>query len=90
MYKPSWQDLDTFAYAASIILCTACLALIYVFVTRSCEAIFLTGDDCGVGYGWLGLAAGFFVIDVFSAWKVYRLLKERARSTQTKNRMTRF
>ncbi len=39
MYKPSWQDVDTFAYAASIIMCTACLSLIYVFVTRSCEAI---------------------------------------------------
>ncbi|MDO9035509.1 MAG: hypothetical protein Q7U51_09935 [Methanoregula sp.] len=83
MYEPSWQDVEIVEYAATLILCAACLVLIYVFVNRSCEAIFLTGDDCGVGYGWIGLAAGIFVIGMFSAWKVYRLLKERERSTQT-------
>ncbi|MFA4824262.1 MAG: hypothetical protein WC593_03805 [Methanoregula sp.] len=83
MYEPSWQDVEIFAYAATFSQCIACLVLIYVFVNRSCEAIFLKGGDCGVGYGWIGLAAGIFVIGVFSAWKVYRLLGERARSTQT-------
>jgi hypothetical protein len=78
MYEPSWKDVEICSYAANIILCASCLVLLYEFVDRRCEAIFLAGGDCGVGYGWIGLAAGIVVVGVFSAWKVYRLVGARS------------
>ncbi len=67
------------AYTGAIILSILCLILIYVTVSRECNEIFISGDDCGVGYGWSGLAGGFIVIGAVSAWKVWRLVKERTR-----------
>lgn len=81
MCKISWQDIETYSYACVLAVCTVSLATIYGFVTRRCDAIFLSGDDCGVGYGWVGLAAGFLAIGAFSAWKLFRLLRKGARST---------
>lgn len=78
MHEPSWKDVEISAYAANLSLCAACLVLIYVFVNRRCETIFRTGGDCGVGIGWFGLAAGLFVIGVFLAFGVYRLLGARS------------
>lgn len=73
MYKLSWQDIEACVYTGFIAICTVCLAVIYVFVIRRCDAIIMAGDYCGVGIGLFGLAAGFFMIGAFSAWKVYRL-----------------
>ncbi|MFZ1128932.1 hypothetical protein [Methanoregula sp.] len=39
--------------------------------------IFLSGDDCGVGIGWFGLAAGLTGTGVYSGWKLYRMERER-------------
>ena len=80
MCKLPWRDIETYWYACVLLTCTVNLAIISVFVTSRCDAIFLSGDDCGVGYGWPGLAGGFLAIGAFSAWKLYRLLRGRARS----------
>jgi hypothetical protein len=80
MYRLSWHDIETYLSTCVLALCTVSLATIYVFVIRRCEAIFMTGDDCGVGLGWVGLAVGFFVMGVFSVWKLYRLVGIRAGS----------
>jgi hypothetical protein len=83
MYKLSWQDIETYSYACILVICSMCLVMICEHISSRCNAIFLTGDDCGVGWGWVGLAVGFFAIGVFAAWKVYRLVRERGRSAQT-------
>jgi hypothetical protein len=57
--------------------------MIFVSVSRECDTIFMSGDDCGVGIGWFGLSAGVIVIGVFSAWKVYRLVRERVYSMKS-------
>ena len=77
MYDPSWRDFETIACACCIILSILCLVLISVTVSRECNEIFLSGDDCGVGYGWSGLAGGFIVIGAISAWEIYRLVGGR-------------
>jgi len=58
-------------------MCIAGLLMIFVFITRECNEIFQSGDDCGVGHGWFGIAGGFFVIGVFSVWKMYSLVSVR-------------
>jgi membrane associated rhomboid family serine protease len=83
MYEFSWQDVELYCCSCLQVLCIACLAIIFIFVSSECNEIFMSGGDCGVGYGWFGLAGGLFVIGVYWAWNVYRLVRERTRSTQT-------
>jgi hypothetical protein len=75
MNKLSWREIEIFGYSCCFLICVASIAIINFVVTSRCDAIVMSGDDCGVGIGWYGLAAGFFGIGAFSAWKVYRGLR---------------
>ena len=55
-----------------IFLCIANLVVIFVIVTSQCYAIFQTGDDCGVGIGWVWAAAIFVIVGLAAAWGLYR------------------
>ena len=74
--KLSWRDFETIACICTLIISTESLILIYLIVTRRCAEIFLTGDDCGVGIGWFGLAAG-----LAGTWCIrgdaYRMVREQ-------------
>jgi hypothetical protein len=77
--KLSWRDFETIACICTLVISTESLILIYRIVTRSCAEIFMTGDDCGVGIGWFGLAAGLAGTGVYSGWMLYRLTGGRDR-----------
>lgn len=68
----SSDSFQTICYAIILILSIACLIVIFVIVTTTCEEIYSTGGDCGVGIGWFGLVAIFIVIGAVSAWGLYR------------------
>jgi hypothetical protein len=70
--KLSWRDFETIACICTLVISTGSLILIYLNVTRSCAEIFISGDDCGVGIGWFGLAAGLAGTGVYSGWMLYR------------------
>lgn len=74
----SWKDFEAIASACTLLISVLCLILIYVTVNRQCSEIFLSGDDCGVGIGWFGLAAGFIGVIVFSVRTLYRLRAKRS------------
>lgn len=72
--NPRGGTPELFCYSCLLVLCVACLAIIFVFISGRCDGIFMSGGDCRIGYGWFGLAGGFFGIGVFSGWRVYRLV----------------
>ena len=74
------QDLKLAVCACTFIVSIACLVLIYYIIDRSCAEIFLSGDDCGVGFGWFVMAAAVLGTGIYSAWLLYLMEKERASS----------
>jgi hypothetical protein len=68
----SSEDFQTICYAILLILCIANLIVIFVIVTSRCEEIYVSGGDCGVGIGWLGLTVVCIGIGAVSAWGLYR------------------
>jgi hypothetical protein len=53
---------ELFCWSCLLVLSVACLAMIFVFVSGRCGEIFMSGGECGIGYGWFGIAGGFFGI----------------------------
>jgi hypothetical protein len=52
------------------------LAYLILSVSTRCEQIFRENGeeyDCGVGVGWLGLAAMFVGTGIYSGWMLYRM-----------------
>ena len=80
--KLSRRDLEIIACTCTLVISTGSLILIYLIVTRSCAEIFLSGDDCGIGIGWFGLAAGLAGTGVYAGWMLYRMERERFCSTK--------
>ena len=50
-YDLSWRNFDKITLTCTIIICIESLIMICLIVSRRCEAILMTGDDCGVGIG---------------------------------------
>jgi hypothetical protein len=63
---------QTICYAILLILCIANLVVIFVIVSTTCEEIYSTGGDCGIGIGLFGLTAVIIVIGAVSAWGLFR------------------
>ena len=63
---------QTICAAILLFLCIICLALDVVVVSIRCGEIFSTGDDCGVGIGYFGIAAMCIAWGTFSAYVLYR------------------
>ena len=70
---PGWQDLQVTIYSIYEIVCIASLALISFVVSRGCSRVIEDGDYCGIGITWFILAAGFIVVGLVCAWKLYEL-----------------
>jgi hypothetical protein len=68
----SSKDFQTLCYAILLILCIANLIVIFMIVTSRCGEIYLSGNDCGIGIGWFGLATVCMGIGAVSAWGLYR------------------
>lgn len=70
---PGWQKFQLTIYSMYEIVCIAGLALISFVVFRGCSRVIEEGYTCGIGITWFILAAGFFMIGLVSAWKLYEL-----------------
>lgn len=68
----STEEGQTRGFAILLILCILCLTLDIIVVGMRCQKIFSTGDDCGVGYGYFGIAAMCIAAGVFSVWGLHR------------------
>jgi hypothetical protein len=79
VHEPSPRTLEKYIYASSVFLCVLCLMLIFVFVSRQCERIFMEDGgqaDCGVGLGWVGLGVAVVLVAGYSAYRLYGMYRQ--------------
>jgi len=73
MDERGWENLQVTIYSIYAIVCIASLVLISSVVFRGCSMVIEEGYSCGIGITWFILAAGFFVVGLICAWKLYGL-----------------
>ena len=66
----SW---DIYGYCFTLGLSLAMLVVVIVIISSRCLRIFRTGDDCGVGIGWVGIVVVCVGFAVYSGYRLYGL-----------------